>query len=84
MCGGPFARGNGTSVRPGMETQVRIHSEYSQNTLRILSESESILRVLSEYSESILTHVSMHGRAPAPNRPAAHVFDVSRILSTRF
>ena len=44
MRGGPFPRGNGTSVRPGMETQVRILSEYSQRV--------SGAGVLSEYSES--------------------------------
>ena len=35
----------GAGARPCMETWVRILSEYSESTLRILSDSESILRV---------------------------------------
>ena len=41
MCGAPFSRGNGAFVRPAM----KILSEYSQNTLRILSDSNSTLKV---------------------------------------
>ena len=41
MCGVPFSRGNGTVVR----LAVKILSEYSQNTLRMLSDSNSTLKV---------------------------------------
>ena len=41
MCGFPFSRGNSMFVRPAMKTL----SEYSQNTLRILSDGNSTLKV---------------------------------------
>ena len=41
MCGVPFSRGNGTFVRSAM----KMLSEYSQNTLRMLSDGNSTLKV---------------------------------------
>ena len=41
MCGVPFSRGNGTFVRSAM----KMLSDYSQNTLRMLSDGNSTLKV---------------------------------------